>query len=167
MSKVLIGHVSPETAHLTFAYPSGRTKCVRREWIEHPTKGPGANLYRFVTQTTVKAFNIDYTERIAKDGQDAADAWATEVLTTQNGRFWNAPKPSTYSFLMVMVQDPLPDGSGRIGTSHRSLSMYPNAETVATFVDGLEGELPAEEQHRLDATRRAVEASQRARESKE
>ena len=54
------GHVSPDSAHLTFAYPFGRTHCIRREWMEQATSGSARGQSRFVTQTTVKAFNVAY-----------------------------------------------------------------------------------------------------------
>lgn len=57
----LAGHVSSDTAHLTFAYPFGRTRCIRREWIEQATSSARGQS-RFVTQTTVKAFNVAYTD---------------------------------------------------------------------------------------------------------
>lgn len=46
---------------------------------------------------------------------------------------WNAPKPSTYSVLAVMVQEPLLDGSGRIRTSFRSIGVYAAPEQIAAF----------------------------------
>jgi hypothetical protein len=53
----ITGHNSPDTVHLTFAYPFGRTRCLRRKWIEHATSGLARDQSRFVTQTTMKAFN--------------------------------------------------------------------------------------------------------------
>ena len=128
----LAGHVSPDTAHLTYAYPFGRTRYIRREWIEQATSGSARGQSRFVTQTTVKAFNVAYTERIAAHGESAANAWAENAVNDGTAR-WNAPKPSTYSVLAVMVQEPLPDGSGRIGTSFRSLGVYATPEQIAAF----------------------------------
>jgi hypothetical protein len=72
---VLVGHSSPETAHVTEDSPYGfRLRCQRRAWLEcHPTKG-----YRFVTQTS---------------------------NPKRPGLVWNAPKASTYTSLGVMFLD--------------------------------------------------------------
>lgn len=130
--RVLHGHTSPETAHLTFAYPFGSNRCVRREWIEHGTKGAGKGQYRFVYQTTDRPFNYAYTERIERDGQEAADAWATtEILA---GRVhMNAPKAGTYSVLLIMIEEPLEDGSGRLGIKNDGLGLGAGADSFERF----------------------------------
>lgn len=130
---ILSGHVSCKTAHLTFAYPFGRSvRCLRREWIEVAEKGPSKGYYRLVTQTTHSSFNDDYTDRINRDGADAANAWA-QAMVAAGGVLWNKPKTSTYHALAVVVQRPLSDGSGRIGTECDCLNLYPTPERIIAF----------------------------------
>ena len=73
--KVLSGHTSEETAHVTDDYPYGFVlRCTRKEWLEYkPKKG-----YRFVTMTSNP-----------KRG----------ALT------WNKPKTSIYVDLAVLYVD--------------------------------------------------------------
>ena len=73
--EVLVGHISPETAHITHDYPYGfRLRCQRREWLEYkPKKG-----YRFVTQTS---------------------------NPKRAGLVWNTPKASVYVTLAVLYLD--------------------------------------------------------------
>ena len=75
ISKVLIGHTSEATAHVTEDYPYGFIlRCVRKEWLEYkPTKG-----YRFVTMTS-------NPKRVAFT--------------------WNKPKASVYADLAVLYMD--------------------------------------------------------------
>lgn len=130
--RVLHGHTSPQTAHLTFAYPFGSNKCVRREWIEYGTKGAGKGQYRFVYQTTDRTFNYAYTEIIGIRGQEAADAWATEEILA--GRVhMNAPKAGTYNMLLIMIEEPLEDGSGRLGVKNDGLGLGAGAESFERF----------------------------------
>ena len=130
---ILNGHHSAETAHLTYSYPFGRTRCLRREWIEQGIKGPAKGRSRFVTQTTDKAFNIAYTDRIKRDGIEAANAWATTQLAIPGAVRWNNPHGSTYAPIVVMVSSPLSDGSGRIGIDFRTLNEYPSLQTLNAF----------------------------------
>jgi hypothetical protein len=132
MSKTIInGHTSPASAHLTFAYPfSARGRCVRREWIEQATSGPKKGEYRFVTQTTHPSFNAEYTRRIQTDGQDTADLWAREQLASVR---WNAPKPSGYYAFAVLVNQPLEDNSGRIGTTYLGITLLPWPEHLRSL----------------------------------
>ncbi len=138
--RVLQGHTSAETAHLTFAYPFGSNRCVRREWIELSTKGAAKGEYRFVYQTTMRPFNYEYTDRLEGEGELAANARAMASLTTSAGLLgpvkssvWNAPKASTYSDLIVMVESPLEDGTGRIGIAHETLSFYSGPKEFAAW----------------------------------
>ena len=73
--EVLVGHSSPETAHITHDYPYGfRLRCQRLEWLEYkPKKG-----YRFVTQTS---------------------------NPKRAGLVWNTPKASVYVTLAVLYLD--------------------------------------------------------------
>ena len=75
ISKVLIGHTSEATAHVTEDYPYGFIlRCVRKEWLEYkPTKG-----FRFVTMTS-------NPKRVAF--------------------MWNKPKASVYADLAVLYMD--------------------------------------------------------------
>lgn len=130
---VLSGHTSAESAHITYAYPFGRTRCLRREWVEQAEKGAMKGQSRFVTQTTTKAFNSQYTDRIQRDGIEMANAWADTMLRSPNAVAWNKPNASTYAPVVVMVSAPLPDGSGRIGIDYRSLQEYPSLETLNAF----------------------------------
>lgn len=130
---VLHGHHSPETAHLTFAYPFGRTRCVRREWLERALKGQAQGHFRFVTQTTTREFNYEYTRLIETFGEDAANEWAREIVAKNDASLWNAPKPSTYHAYAIMVQEPLPDGTGRLSTTYRTLRAYDRAEDILSF----------------------------------
>lgn len=73
--RVLSGHTSPETAHVTNDYPYSFTlRTVRREWLEY-RKGYG---YRFMTQTQ---------------------------NPKKTGIYWNKPKASTYAALAAMYVD--------------------------------------------------------------
>lgn len=156
MSNLLHGHVSLETAHITFLYPYGRGRCLRREWIETAVKGANKGMDRFVTQTTTPAFNAIYNDKIATEGDDAANAWALEAVTTGTPRQWNAPKPTTYGTLAIMVQDPMDDGTGRISTNYRMLHGIPGDKTIAAFLNDLDGTLDAREQARIDALRKVA-----------
>jgi hypothetical protein len=151
---VLYGHTSPDTAHVTFAYPFGRrVRCLRREWVDTPTTGGKRGQQRFVTQTTHGSFNADYSLRIASEGQEAADAWATAQLAAGELQ-WNAPKASTYSALVVMIEGPLDDGSGRLGVSQVSLSPYAGNREIETFEMTVgEQQLDTDQRRRLDALR--------------
>ncbi len=75
--RVLKGATSPETAFVQSDYPYGRSlRCKRRVWLEHKaSKG-----FRIVSQTTDPRY-------FEKHGIER----------------WNAPKPSTYSDLAVLV----------------------------------------------------------------
>jgi hypothetical protein len=148
---VLHGHQSPETAHITYAYPFGRrVRCLRREWVDSPVTGSKRGQQRFVTQTTHPSFNADYSLRIASEGQVAADAWAAEQLAAGALR-WNAPKASTYSALVVMVEKPLDDGSDRLGVSHVALSAYAGGRELEAFETTVGDQLDADQLRRLDA----------------
>ncbi len=97
--------VSEQTAHLSFNYPDGfKLKCVRREYVETATKGAKKNEQRVVYQTTHRSWNVLYTEKIAEVGLEAANAWATEWIANGDVR-WNAPKGSTYEYVVVMYLD--------------------------------------------------------------
>lgn len=147
--RVLQGHTSPESAHLSMAYPFGRSiRCIRREWIEKAEKGANKGLYRFVTQTTPKSFNIAYTWKIEQDGQDAADVWAGAEIAAGRAS-WNAVKPSTYNHLSVMVEAPLEDGSGRIGVDRAGLYLYAGPQRLTDFKKATEGQLSDEQAARL------------------
>lgn len=77
MIQVLVGHNSPETAHITPDYPySFHLRCTRREWLEFKPK----HGYRLVTQTT-------------------------NPRKSHLGVYWNTPKASTYALLAVMYLD--------------------------------------------------------------
>jgi len=130
--KVIQSVDSIDNAHITFAYPFGSNRCVRREWIEQGLKGAGKGQYRFGYQTTDRQFNYAYTERIERDGQEVADKWALGCVGTSAIR-WNAPKYGTYHALAVMIEMPLEDGSGRIGVSHLVLNQHNGPEQVAAF----------------------------------
>lgn len=148
---VLHGHTSPETAHVTFAYPYGRrVRCVRREWVDSPATGGKRGQQRFVTQTTHPSFNADYSLRIASEGQPAADAWAEEQLATGTV-CWNAPKASTYSALVIMVEGPLEDGTDRLGVSHVALSPYAGPREIEKIKALVGGQLDEEQRRRLGA----------------
>lgn len=76
VTKILSGHVSPETAYVVDDYPYGfRLRCKIRYWIEYqPKRG-----FRFVSQTT---------------------------NPKRPGEVWNKPKASTYCrFGMAMYLD--------------------------------------------------------------
>lgn len=157
---VLHGHQSPETAHLTYAYPFGRrVRCLRREWVDSPVTGGKRGQQRFVTQTTHSSFNADYSLRIASEGQVAADAWADEQLAAGALR-WNAPKASTYSALVVMIEKPLDDGSGRLAISHAALSPYAGTRDLERFKAIVGGQLDDDQRRYLNALEaRAVRAA--------
>ncbi len=82
---LLTGHTSPETAYLVEDYPYGyRLRCQIRYWVETAVKGAKKGQMRFMSQTT----NPKRAELV-----------------------WNAPKGSTYSAMVWMVQRP----NGHIG----------------------------------------------------
>ena len=146
--EILQGHTSPESAHITFDYPFGRSiRCLRREWIERADKGSARGQYRFVTQTTDKAFNAQYTQCIQERSAVYANMKALELLQSGAVR-WNAPKASTYTDFMVMVAAPLDDGSGRIGVSHEGLGAFCGPERLRRFY-ALADQLTNEQQARL------------------
>lgn len=164
---ILTGHRSEDTAHITYAYPYGRTRCLRREWVEQADKGPAKDRSRFVTQTTTTRFNIAYTDRINRDGLEAANAWAATQLAIPGLVQWNKPSPSTYSAVVVMVAAPLDDGSGRIGTHYCCLHEYPSLTTLNEFRDVLANGNPAfneREQRIFDRIVRRTEAAETPRE---
>lgn len=164
---VLCGHDSAESAHLTFAYPFGsRQRCVRREWVEIGTKGASRGEYRFVTQTTHPSFNREYSSIIAAQGQDAANRWAQERIAAGNVT-WNAEKPSTYSALVVLIQSPLADDSGRLGTSCLRLSHYSEIPEISAFKTLTHGKLDGAQQRRLDALEEARILANRRRAERE
>jgi hypothetical protein len=159
---VLPGHDCAENAHITFDYPYGRGRCLRREWIEHADKGQQRGRYRFVTQTTHPSFNADYTERLRRDGPDAADGWASELLANTPARIrWNKPDTATYSDLVVMTQQPLDDG--RPSTRHITLTFYASLEQIAAFKDLVGDHLSEHQRARLQAIEtQALRAAKRA-----
>ena len=147
-------HNSVDTAHITFDYPFGRSvRCVRREWIERAEKGSARGQYRFVTQTTAKPFNIEYTQWIRERGVVFANMHAVDFV--QSGKMrWNAPKASVYMDFMVMVEAPLDDGSGRIGVSHIGLSGYAGPTRIQNFKNAMRGQLTPEQAAQLDMLER-------------
>ncbi|WP_026423575.1 hypothetical protein [Actinokineospora inagensis] len=73
---ILRGHTSPDTAYLVDDYPYGRTlRCQIRYWVENGKRGKHRRLQRFMSQTTDP--QRDYL-------------------------YWNNPKASTYTELVVM-----------------------------------------------------------------
>ena len=138
---VLQGHTSPQTAHLSLNYPFGRSvRCVRREWIEQAQKGAHKALFRFVTQTTTKIFNLAYTAKIEADGQESADAWAQAEIAAGRAS-WNAQKPSTYTHMNVMVEAPLDDGSGRVGVKAFGIHLGCGPAALVEFRQQTAGQL--------------------------
>lgn len=148
--RVLHGCNSPESAHLSMAYPFGRTRCVRREWVEHSARGGTKGKCRFVTQTTEKAFNQEYTDRIHCDGQESADAWAREQIAAGKVR-WNAIKPSTYSSFMVLIEKPLNDGSDRLGVDYLSYQVLSGPTQLVALKKATQGQLDADQSALLAA----------------
>lgn len=146
--KVVNGCTTPETAHLSFAYPYGRHRCIRREWVER--KGNNKVQFRFVTQTTDSRFNATYTERLNRDGADAANEWARAEIEAQRVH-WNAPKPSTYAQIVVMVENPLNDGTGRVGVDYLSYSALSGPERLMRIRNSTAGQLDAEQNALLNA----------------
>jgi hypothetical protein len=158
---VLHGHDTPETAHLTFRYPFGRTvKCVRREWIETADKGAKRGQQRFVTQTTHPSFNAQYTSLIESEGQERADGWAIEQIAAGTVR-WNKPSAGTYCGLAVIVERPLDDGTDRLGIDHVALSPYAWLEQVTTFKERVGSQLDETEAARLVPLERYARATAR------
>jgi hypothetical protein len=156
---VLHGHDTPDTGHLTFCYPFGRTvKCVRREWIESADKGAKRGQQRFVTQTTHPTFNGQYSARIEADGQEAADSWARAQVRAGAVR-WNKPNAGTYSILVVMVERPLDDGTGRVGVDHVALSPYAGVQQIKTFKDEVDEHLDDAQRLRLAPIERYATAA--------
>jgi hypothetical protein len=145
----------PETAHLTFAYPFGSLKCVRREWFETITRGAKNGWVRLVTQTTIKPFNAEYTARIASVGQADADAWAERMVRDDPfSRIWNAAKPETAITSGFFVESELDDKSGRRGVGvMRLCPVSSSPEDFVRIEATLGAHLNHQEQHRIDASR--------------
>lgn len=153
---VILRHADkPETAHLTFAYPFGSLKCVRREWFEPITRGAKSGWIRLVTQTTIKPFNADYTARIASVGQPEADTWAERMLRGDAfSRIWNAPKPETAMTTGFFVESELDDKSGRRGVGVLRLCPFTSPpETFARTEAILALQLTEGDRHRIDRLR--------------
>jgi hypothetical protein len=163
MEKALANHRSPESAHLTFAYPFGRTvRCLRREWIERADKGQAAKMERFVTQTSIASFNTVYTDRITADGLEAANAWAEAEARADRVR-WNKPKAGTYSPVVIIVERPLDDGTGRLGIQHEALSAHSSLAAVLRFKDLASDVLDAWERRIVDHLERIARESEARR----
>lgn len=158
--RVLKGHTSPETAYMVGAYPFGsQLRCVQLYWIETAEKGAKAGQQRLVSMTSHKSFNRRYTDKLNAEGQEAADAWARSLMVAADGlpanRIpWNAAKGSTYSDILVMGLEPLPDGSGRDGVTTRAAGPYCTAEGFANFRRDYYGHLTEAQQKRFDAIER-------------
>jgi hypothetical protein len=147
MHKILKGHISPETAHLSFGYPYDRkTRCVRREYVERPERGSNAGQERYVTQTTHPSFNDVYSAFIVRSGREAADAWAREQIEADRV-LWNAPKNSTYSPVVVIAEKPLPDGSGRVGVEPVRVSPYASVEAIRELLEARDALAPHQERY--------------------
>lgn len=88
-------------------YPFGSGRCVRRVWFETATSGVAKGRMRMMAQTTTKGFNAQYNAKIAELGsREAALKWATEEFRVQLNRgYWNAPKASTYTGIMIPYLD--------------------------------------------------------------
>lgn len=145
---VLHGHTTAETAHVTFAYPFGSNRCLRREWLEYSTKGGGKDQFRFVYQTTDRPFNYAYTEQIETNGQAAADAWALERVASAR---WNAPKMGIYTPLALLIERPLEDQSGRLGVTHVGLSLYGGPKEYDEFRSAYGAQMDEFQTNRLDS----------------
>ena len=105
--EVLVGHTSPETAHVTIDYPYGfRLRCQRREWLEYkPKKG-----YRFVTQTSNPKPGACWVPCGCTGGYVEVQGVQTVCVACHgNGlvekHVWNAPKASVYVALAVLYLD--------------------------------------------------------------
>jgi hypothetical protein len=76
---IILGATSPETAHVVEDYPFGFTlRCRIRFWTETATRGAAKGRQRFMSQTT---------------------------NPKKPGEFWNKPKASTYSDMVVLYTD--------------------------------------------------------------
>jgi hypothetical protein len=81
---IILGAVSPATAHLVKDYPYGfRLRCRKRYWLETAAKGAAKGKTRVMEQTT----------------------------DPKHGDRWNKPKGSIYSDFMVLYKE---DGSGHV-----------------------------------------------------
>lgn len=103
MDKILIGHVSPDTAYVVNDYPySFHLRCRIRYWIEIAEKGAKKGQYRLMSQTT----NPKIT--------------SAEV--------WNKPKGGTYSHFEIMI---LCGENGHVES--RALHVYDGADRFIKF----------------------------------
>ncbi len=125
------GHISMETAHITFGYPFGSNRCIRREWIETATKGAKKHEQRSMEQTAAKPWIFEYTRRWNED-QTAANQWALDEMNAGRVPF-NNPHASQYSNVIVMYLEPLDDNSGREGIKYDRLTYYSKPEHFAEF----------------------------------
>ena len=102
--KFLYGHTSQETAKVVNDYPYGfRLRCKIRYWIETSEKKNGGQ--RFVSQTT---------------------------NPKKAGEFWNKPKASTYSPVLIMTEN---EDNGHIGFTgiSQSIGSVESGEKLKTF----------------------------------
>lgn len=127
--KILLGHVTQETAYVQHDYPFGRFhRCPMLYWIERAIKGAKKGEYRYMRMSPKKEWCQGYTEAV-----DSGDN--NHVLYyQQNPPFgWNKAKASTYHFWAGMVLTPATDGNGDViqkdginvlGPSYVALEMY-------------------------------------------
>ncbi len=115
---LLQGHVSPETVYVVDDYPFGfRLRCKIRYWIETAEKGAKKGEMRFMSQTT--------------DPRKPCE-------------FWNKPKASVYTDLMVMYLDE----QGHVHNDGIGLFGWP--EHFADFRQNYAGQLNESQLKRLE-----------------
>lgn len=144
-------HNSPETAYVIADYPFGmRLRCFKRIWVETGTKGAGKGLQRIGYQTTVKRFNIEYTD----NGLNLEAPMAEP-------RAWNKPKFSTYGSIAILWIDP---STGYVETA--ILGQFPWTEHLDRFADrygdALDDEQKARFEHLDRLFRKVAERAERA-----
>jgi len=143
MAKIVLhGHDSFDTAYLQYDYPFGyQIRCLRKVWLERPSKGLGRGKVRFAACTTVKAWNQRYTNHLNDDPLTVAD-WVAS-----NNTAWNKPKYGTYYPFALMYEDTEKSkDQASPYVEYTALNVYSGAEEFYKFYD--------EFYHQMDDTER-------------
>lgn len=108
-SRYLLKAGSYDTAYVMGEYPcSGFAKCLMRVWHEQSTQGAQKYNWRLCYQTTVRQWNITYTDALRKlDRTDSKAKREFDVRFNEEyerirmvvkGNFWNNPSYDRYKF---------------------------------------------------------------------
>lgn len=117
MPTVLQNHTTPQSAYVVYSYPFGwDLRCQIRYWVETKAGGgKGKGQQRFASQTTQRAFNHLYTDKLnelrlkymgndeeAFDIKHVSEKYAPELLMPSDHQ-WNKPNYGTYFDIALLV----------------------------------------------------------------